>query len=165
MNIYRLEQLINVMKRVEKYDLGFNIHRWYVGFTEEEDWRNTLINASDGIHKDYCNLINGKYKVQHGCGYKACVAGWLAVSSEYNDSLDDDMKSGTRYVGEENMKQFLECDDITALGVCGLLDDEGFNDNDEHDPEYDNFYRMRRGDITAKDVVQRLIELREECEE
>lgn len=104
----------------------------------------------DWQHTEYIEVTEEDL---HNCGMPACVGGWLAVSPEFiADGGKADELFGyplfAEFESEYAIKAYLDCDIGLARDICGIGDP--------------CFYNESNVEVTAADVVNKLIEIRKE---
>lgn len=136
MNIENIKLAIQVMGRAEKHD-SVNM----CSFQSRKSWKEEY----------YCKTE----EQLHACGNKACFAGHLAVSPEFQ-------KLGV-FVNEWGGVSFGSNDDAEALmfllGIdANIAESLIYGDIDE-DERYSVFYGKVWDEVTARDVINKLEEL------
>lgn len=144
MNRENIQKAIDIMERAAKHD-AINMINWqmnYVAITETDVKR---------CAKNEAEL--------HSCGNKACFAGYLAISPEFQadggsmlNSGVPEIQSGMGYLyGESAIAEWLGIDfSLAQKMVLGEIE------NTEIENQYSLFYDKPWSDVRAEDIIQKL---------
>lgn len=97
----------------------------------------------------------------HRCGNRACFAGYIAVSPEFQeDGGSIDHYGSPVYNGFDDSNAIADWLGISFGGAHDLV----FGDLDDHNMSYSNYYDKEWEEVTKEDVIRKLQELRRSYE-